>query len=952
MQTLLGSIWHWPVVLAAALVAPQSVRAESWGEQVRNEIFCLRSAKEGDRASLHLPASTAYSSPESSKDRLLRYLLTLQSLAYFADRMGDPALRFAILGEVWTITKKDEVLPEILRLQIGRCNLALALASAAELENRRIMTVLSNLLEGAYRKAIIGPAAEDLPVVHALRELSLIAPTIVREALASTPSQSRQLLDAAKGLVSVTRLRAQVLKSKDPLRANRLLAAAAQASLALGEPGDAWALAKESSEAGRMSAMVEAHWRTFPVYFDLFRTSKGHDKAIEYAHRFAKEFNLPDQLADPELEYAIYVRLAETARVDGKREESAAWYKRAWVKLTTGGTPSIAQYRHAIVEARSAIVSGTDDALGNRRYLQYPALARRSYQNIYKPLAIKQRDLAQRIPLADSRVRLHFIDAIDHQIETLSWIYQAAPDLHAEIADLTFGLVQLRGFHGSLAATAYHLEEQLDIDSSFRNELRNRLSVQVMPGQYLRFLWRQLHAATPEAAEQVANTGDISGRLSSLYEDTTVKLSDFRAYVNSRSPEAANIFNPQPWPIKQYQSILREDEALVAAVPTEHGLFVWAVTRLDAFLERADLSLSDVYWLAHRVRTGVAARRSNDSLQVPPFDATASYQLYRNTLGRVEAHLRRKQHLFWYGAGPLAAIPPALLISGQPPGLAISAAGLRHLDWTIDRYTISVLPDLSMLATQRRASSRALNRKYAFLGIGAPLLVPEELEGVNVAMSERLAGGLVGRSLGELPKLPESADELRALLSLFPANQSLLLLGTAASKQAVLQALSRGAEVLSFATHGFTVGEIVGLSEPSLLLAVPPGNQDPLDAVLSSTDIVRAHIDADLVILSACNTAASDGRPLGETFSGLTSSFLSAGARTLLVSHWPVASSAATAISRRTLERSRRERITLAASLRQTMRELRDDPAGGYLHAHPFYWAPFVLVVDGAHGLE
>ena len=98
--------------------------------------------------------------------------------------------------------------------------------------------------------------------------------------------------------------------------------------------------------------------------------------------------------------------------------------------------------------------------------------------------------------------------------------------------------------------------------------------------------------------------------------------------------------------------------------------------------------------------------------------------------------------------------------------------------------------------------------------------------------------------------------------------------------------------VVAFATHGLVSGEIEGLAEPALVLTPPaiPTEQD--DGLLTASEIAQLELDADLVILSACNTAA--GKEVGaKGFSGLAKSFFYAGARSLLVSHWPVESNAA-----------------------------------------------------------
>jgi CHAT domain-containing protein len=552
----------------------------------------------------------------------------------------------------------------------------------------------------------------------------------------------------------------------------------------------------------------------------------------------------------------------------------------------------------------------------------------------------------------------------------------AGAESRPKVADLAFRLVQVRGFHGIGSASKYQMASRFRVDIAHAldpeakvggggtrgQDLERSFMFEIMFPKYLRNHWERLRSEegpqqTRDASGRRKAPARGRGRYLPASRDTVDKLRLYFLMWRGGSlvagkRELMEAFDFKPRPLNDYQSFLGEEDGILAAVPTDHGLFVWGITREGAIFQRVDVGAKAVDSLARRLRASLVPVTGGDRLKTAPFDAAASYELYRMTLGTVRDHLRGKKHLYWYGSAELAAIPPAILIDEQPPqDLVSSADQLRHLGWIGDRYSVSVLPDLSVLATQRDAPARTRAGGRAFLGIGATLLTMAELQTVSDRPgSEGLAGGLDGKALRALPKLPETANELRNLAFLFDADRSLLLLGPMAAKPSVLRELSAGASVVAFATHGFLANEIADVPDPALLLAIPADVAES-EGVLTSIEIAGVHTGADLVILSACNTATSDGRPRGETFSGLTTSFTVAGARALLVSHWPVASGAAAAISVRTVERSLREHVPLADSLQRTMRELRDDPAGGDLQAHPFYWAPFVLVGDGMRSL-
>jgi CHAT domain-containing protein len=119
--------------------------------------------------------------------------------------------------------------------------------------------------------------------------------------------------------------------------------------------------------------------------------------------------------------------------------------------------------------------------------------------------------------------------------------------------------------------------------------------------------------------------------------------------------------------------------------------------------------------------------------------------------------------------------------------------------------------------------------------------------------------------------------------------------------------------------------------------------------LLTATEVAQLQLSADWVLLSACNTASSDGTPGADALSGLARAFFYAGARSLLVSHWPVRDDVA---SRLTVDAIKRERehpeLGRAEALRQATLAILDESASGdRTLAQPASWAPFSLVGDG-----
>jgi Tfp pilus assembly protein PilF len=199
--------------------------------------------------------------------------------------------------------------------------------------------------------------------------------------------------------------------------------------------------------------------------------------------------------------------------------------------------------------------------------------------------------------------------------------------------------------------------------------------------------------------------------------------------------------------------------------------------------------------------------------------------------------------------------------------------------------------------------------------------------------------------------LPETADELCAVAQDLRVDAALdIRLGSQATEREVKRLSASGElaryRMLHFATHGTLAGELKGTPEPGLILTPPETATENDDGFLSTSEIAALKLDADWVVLSACNTAAG-GATSAEALSGLAGAFIYAGARSLLVSHWAVYSEATVKLITGAVgEMTRDPKVGRAEAMRRSMVALIDK--GTREEAHPAFWAPFVVVGEGA----
>jgi len=209
--------------------------------------------------------------------------------------------------------------------------------------------------------------------------------------------------------------------------------------------------------------------------------------------------------------------------------------------------------------------------------------------------------------------------------------------------------------------------------------------------------------------------------------------------------------------------------------------------------------------------------------------------------------------------------------------------------------------------------------------------------------------------LAMLPPLPETADEVRDIAVALGADLATsVFIGPDANVQRVRTMDLSGRRVLVFATHGLEAGDLDGLTQPALALSSPAVSHTQDDGLLTMGDIMGLKLDADWVVLSACNTAAGEGAG-ADAVSGLGRAFFYAGTRAVLVSNWPVETTSARLLTTDLFRRqAANPALGRAEALRQSSLALINgkgfvDSSGKtvFSYAHPIFWAPFSLIGDG-----
>jgi CHAT domain-containing protein len=446
--------------------------------------------------------------------------------------------------------------------------------------------------------------------------------------------------------------------------------------------------------------------------------------------------------------------------------------------------------------------------------------------------------------------------------------------------------------------------------------------------------------------------------------------------IEKRNPDYAALINPKALSLAEAQALLKPGEALIAIYVGESESYVWAAPAGGAAsFARVALGAGEVERLVASLRRALNPNAATLG-EIPAFDVAAAHRLYQALLEPVKAGWAGAERLIVAPHGALAQLPFGLLVTA-PAKVDETAeplfAGYKSVPWLIRDHGVSLVPSVQAFAVQRRlpAVQSGAGRLAAF---GDPIFAPGQEAQVAAAPDAQAltARGVIAvrglpvklrsapqtaaaasAQLAALPPLPETAEEVRAIAVALSADPAQSVFTGAEASEAQVKAMNLAdRRVVVFATHGLVPGDLDGLTQPALALSSPQAVGGGEDGLLTMGEILGLKLDADWVVLSACNTASGEGAG-AEAISGLGRAFFYAGARALLVSNWPVETTSARAL---TSDLFRRQAGTGAAkdqALRQAMLALIDGPgfidAKGeavFSYAHPIFWAPFSLVGD------
>jgi CHAT domain-containing protein len=444
----------------------------------------------------------------------------------------------------------------------------------------------------------------------------------------------------------------------------------------------------------------------------------------------------------------------------------------------------------------------------------------------------------------------------------------------------------------------------------------------------------------------------------------------------------------KPVLINELQSFLTPNEAIALFLLGTQSSYIQLITRSEIQLAKIEQGDQAIHEDVKSLRKALEIEGGS----VKEFDLNKSYTVYQALFGQVEKQFKNIDHLIVVPTGPLASLPFSILVTKPIAGVDYSKA-----EWLVKQLAITHTPSLKSFF-EKRSTVQLQQASKAFLGFGNPVLAKLQesslgsgTQAVMISKSNApspikpnmktaaviskntlatnlptpvanqepqviAAGKIVCRDGGPIPasiltampSLPDTANEIiQVSKSLGGNGLTDIYLGVQANEVNFRNLNLTDYRVIYFATHGLLPGELKCQSEPGLVLT-PPGQaakDKSEDGVLDASEISQFKLNANLVVLSACNTAGGGGKFGGDSLTGLVEAFFYAGAQNLLVSHWSVPSTA-------TMQLMTQVFANLGSNFSNgsavSLQKAQQQMVQNSLTAHPVFWGAFVLIGDGA----
>lgn len=602
-------------------------------------------------------------------------------------------------------------------------------------------------------------------------------------------------------------------------------------------------------------------------------------------------------------------------------------------------------------------------------------------QQLNAAIGLLQREYPETMALAAARARLASFLARQNRPDNAVTTYREV------VSALVQQRRQMTGLYNLMAPYYRLLVDRQAGDSGAAAEFFAASQLLVRPGvaDTQAVLARELSASNSEAASLFRQANNLNrdlerariefARLAALPVDASITelMDELQVRItNLAGQQTTTLARLSEFP--QYRAISGDVLSLAdlqAALTADEGyaklsivgdqVYGLYVTRSTAQAWQTAITRDQLDAAVDQIRSTISVYEGGQN-NTYPFDAEAAAKLFSDLFGPVASRLAQTRNLIFEPDGAMLRLPINLLITDSASlasyrQRAATPGGdpfdMRGVAW-LGRHS-RVSTSVSALAFRNTRSAPASRARRSYLGMGQNLPVGPDVSVAGVRGGDSAAADDCNWALTEWNK-PIADTELVSARRAVGQDAGDVLTGAAFTDRQIRNRADIGDyRILHFATHGLvTPPRPECPTRPALLTSFDSSDSDGL---LSFDEIYDLRLDADLVILSACDTAGQASVAAtraagvttggGSSLDGLVRAFIGAGGRSVLASHWPAPDDFDATQRLISAIFQAPPGTSVAEALGRAEVALMDDAAT----SHPYYWAGFAIIGDGARPL-
>ncbi|MEP6346857.1 MAG: CHAT domain-containing protein [Parasphingorhabdus sp.] len=563
----------------------------------------------------------------------------------------------------------------------------------------------------------------------------------------------------------------------------------------------------------------------------------------------------------------------------------------------------------------------------------------------------------------------------------LNWAFKNEMESKSEEDSITtFGFSQPRS--PNAFSEAFIAAQYLRMDKSSQT-MSKAVARAAAPNPKLAALAKRYQQLSETIYGQIRN-GRNDGKLEAQEEFLRIDSA-----LQKQFPDYYALAAPKPLELSDAWGALEDKEGLLMITPSGGDLYVFGISnkfgvdeRYSAWhrIENGEQVVSElVKSLRCEIdpeecgeqssgtnRSGNSNRGKADGWIGFSFNRNAAYELYRLIIEPIsgifekdQSYEEQTQKLYVVTSGAISALPLSLLLTDKPTDDGFDAADDVFLKapWLSRRFEISYLPSVSDLNLKKKVEPKT----YKITGYGDPEIgkktgTQNTKRGSQIFNERTTRGGELVNvdAIRQMAALPGTAAELAALQNLFAPDQSRIFMQSGATETKLKNdALLVDSDVVIFSTHGVLPDPENGFAEPGLIFTPPDKGSASDDGFLSASEAAAVPNSANLVVLSACNTASAGDLKGADSLAGLARSFLYSGAQSIYASHWRVDDTITKELIVLAVKYARDDpSLTRSKALAMAMEAIRTgkEKNGNDIEnwnpdwSHPASWAPFVAI--------